>query len=199
MGVINIIKNVYSAIESIFTWLENVFASWLVPTVARLVFAGVLLGYFWGSAYTKLGEGLFGFLNLSVGAYAQIFPLAMERVGYDPSALSFLHTLVAIAGTWSEFVLPFLVVVGLLTRLSALGMIGFVLVLSYVDIVGHHADAKTVGAWFDRASDSLIVDQRAFWVLLLVVLVLRGAGPISLDRFLTSEMFQNLFWDRKQP
>ena len=75
------------------------------------MFAGVLLAYFWGSAYTKLGEGLFGFLSLSIGAYAQIFPLAMERVGYDPSALSFFHTLVAIAGTWSEFILPLLIVV----------------------------------------------------------------------------------------
>ena len=34
-------------------------------------------------------------------------------------------------------------------------------------------------------------------MFLLTVLVLRGAGPISLDRFLASEMFRNLFWDRK--
>lgn len=106
MGVIRFIKSAYSIIEAILAWIENAFASWLVPTLARLVFAGALLGYFWASAYTKLGEGLFGFLSLSVGAYVQIFPLAMERVGYDPTDLSFFHTLVAVAGTWAEFILP---------------------------------------------------------------------------------------------
>jgi putative oxidoreductase len=30
----------------------------------------------------------------------------------------------------------------------------------------------------------LILDQRAFWMLLFLVLILKGAGPISADRFL---------------
>ena len=34
----------------------------VLPTLSRLVFAGVLLFYFWSSALTKLGPGLFGFL-----------------------------------------------------------------------------------------------------------------------------------------
>ena len=80
--------------------------------------------------------------------------------------------------------MPLLIVLGLLTRLAALGMIGFVLLQSLTDIVGHGADAATVGAWFDRASDALILDQRAFWLLALLVLVLNGAGPLSLDRLL---------------
>ena len=49
------------------------------------------------------------------------------------------------------------------------------------------ADAQTIGAWFDRQSGSLIMDQRAFWIFLLVVLVLRGGGPLSLDRLLGLE------------
>jgi putative oxidoreductase len=57
-------------------------------------------------------------------------------------------------------------------------------VQSLTDVFGHMADAATVGAWFDRASDSLILDQRTLWGLLLAVLVLKGAGPISLDRLL---------------
>lgn len=40
------------------------------------------------------------------------------------------------------------------------------------------------GRWFDRASDGLILDQRAMWMLLLVVLVIKGAGPLSLDHLL---------------
>ena len=81
--------------------------------------------------------------------------------------------------------LPLLIVVGLLTRLAALGMIGFVIVQSATDIVGHGAWANgTFGAWFDRASAALIADQRAFWLLALAILVLKGAGPLSLDRII---------------
>jgi putative oxidoreductase len=154
----------------------------LLPTLARLTFAAVLLGYFWSSARTKIGEG---FLTPSDGAYSQIFPRAFEAAGYDSSQLSLFHTLVALAGTYAEFILPALIVLGLLTRLAALGMIGFVAVQSLTDIFGHKVDATTIGQWFDRAPDALILDQRAFWMLTLVTLVTLGAGPLSLDRLLT--------------
>ncbi len=88
-----------------------------------------------------------------------------------------------LAGTWAEFILPLLVVIGLFTRAAAFGMIGFVVVQSLTDVVGHGA---SLGAFFDAASDSAL-DQRAFWIFLLLYLVFRGAGPISLDRFLRSE------------
>lgn len=154
-------------------------------TLARLVFGGVLLMYFWASAGTKLGDGaFFGLFSPSSGAFIQMFPRAMEAVGYNPSELSALHHLIAIAGTWAEFALPLLIVIGLATRLAALGMIGFVIVQSLTDIVAHKADAGTVGTWFDKASDALILDQRAFWMLALVTLVMLGAGPLSIDRLL---------------
>ncbi len=155
-------------------------ASWLLPTAARLVFAGVLLGYFWASAATKL-DGLF---TPSLGAYAQIFPKVFEAAGYDVSQMGAWHKLVVLAGAWAEFCLPALIVLGLFTRLSALGMAGFVVVQSLTDIIGHGAAPETVGQWFDRASDALILDQRAFWMLLFLVLIVKGAGPISADRFL---------------
>lgn len=157
----------------------------ILTTAARIVFAGVLLMYFWGSAGTKLGEGLFGFLNPDAGAYIQIFPKGFEAVGYDVSQFGTFHYLVVVSGTIAEFVLPLLIVLGLLTRLAALGMIGFVTVQSATDVVGHGAWANgTFGSWFDRASDAVIADQRAFWLLLLAILVLKGAGPLSLDRLL---------------
>ncbi|WP_425052588.1 DoxX family protein [Psychromarinibacter sp. S121] len=154
----------------------------ILPTLARFTFAAVLLGYYWNSAMTKLGDGLFGFVNLSSGAYVQMFPKQMEAVGYDPSMLGFGYKLVALAGTWAEFVLPLLLVIGLFTRLASLGMIGFVAVQSLTDIYGHNADAETVGHWFDSVSDAHILDQRAFWVFILIYLVFRGAGPVSVDR-----------------
>lgn len=157
----------------------------VLPSLARFAFAASLAGYFWASALTKLGDGPF---SPSLGAYAQIFPRAMEAVSYDASQLGLWHRLVVLAGTYAEFVLPALILAGLLTRLAALGMIGFVLVQSLTDIIGHGADATAIGAWFDRIPDSAILDQRLFWVLLLAVLVFKGAGPVSLDRLVASKM-----------
>lgn len=165
-------------------------ADWLLSTLARLIFAGILLMYFWVSGLTKLGDGVMGLFQPSVGAYAQIFPRVMETIGYDTSQLSMFHWAVVVAGTWAEFILPTLIVLGLLTRLSALGMIGFVIVQSLTDLVGHGGfeHIETVGAWFDRFPDSAILDQRSFWIFVLLVLVIKGAGPISLDRALSRRL-----------
>lgn len=155
----------------------------VLTTLARFVFAAVLFMYYWNSGLTKLGDGLF---SPSLGAYAQIFPGAMEAAGFDVSQLSSFHWLVVVLGTYAEFALPILIVLGLLTRLAALGMIGFIVVQSLVDLFGHGgiADPATLGAWFDRLPDGVILDQRAFWVFVLATLVLKGAGPISVDRLL---------------
>ncbi|NBD28803.1 MAG: DoxX family membrane protein [Alphaproteobacteria bacterium] len=158
----------------------------LLPSLARFVFAATLLVYFWTSALTKLGDGLLGIVQPSLGAYAQIFPKAMEAAGFDPGQLGLFHWAVVVAGTLAEFILPLLIAVGLFTRLAALGMIGFVAVQSLTDLYGHGGIAHegTLGAWFDGAPDALILDQRVFWVFVLTYLVLRGAGPLSLDRVL---------------
>jgi putative oxidoreductase len=159
--------------NSVFGALEAA-APWLIPTLARLVFAGTLLIYFWNSGLTKWGAGPF---SPDLGAYIQILPRAFDAVGYDPSALGPLATATVLFGTWAEFILPALVVLGLFTRIAALGMIGFVIVLTWVDIMGHGAGPETIGAWFNNTSGDAILDQRAFWIFLLIVLVLRGGGP----------------------
>lgn len=157
----------------------------MIPLLARLVFAAVLLVYFWNSGMTKLGEGVLGVFNPSLGAYAQVFPKAMEAVGFDVSQLGLFHWAVVVAGTIAEFVLPALIVIGLFTRLAAFGMIGFVVVQSLTDLYGHNGfENGVLGGWFDRLSDGLILDQRAFWVLCLLILVFKGAGALSLDRLI---------------
>ena len=162
-------------------------ADWLLTTSARFIFAATMLLYFWVSGLTKLGDGVMGIFQPSVGAYAQVFPKAMEAVTYDTSQLSIFHWAVVVAGTWAEFILPALIVIGLFTRLSALGMIGFIVVQSLTDLYGHGGieHPETLGAWFDRIPNAVILDQRAFWVFLLLVLVVKGAGPLSLDRGLS--------------
>ncbi len=161
---------------------------WILPTLARFLFAAVLVGYFWNSGLTKLGDGIFGIFVPSTGAYAQIWPKVFESVSYDSSQLGLFHWAVVWAGTMAEFILPALIVLGLFTRLAAIGMIGFVVVQSLTDIYGHGADASTIGSWFDRISDAHIMDQRSFWVLLLLILVVKGAGILSLDQVLSRRM-----------
>jgi putative oxidoreductase len=158
----------------------NAAGDWLLPTAARLVFAAVLFSYFWTSAGTKLD----GLLTPSLGAYAQIFPRAFETAGYDIGKMTLWQTLVVLAGAWAELALPLLIVLGLFTRLAALGMVGFVLVQSLTDVFGHGAGPETIGALFDPVADALILDQRSLWILLFLVLFLKGAGPFSADRFL---------------
>ncbi len=180
-SLISLHNRVFAAVERL--------GDGLIPLLARLVFAGTLLVYFWNSAATKLGDGILGIVKPSTGAYAQIFPKAMEAVTYDVSQLSIFHWAVVVAGTWAEFILPLLIVIGLFTRLSALAMIGFVVVQSLTDLYGHGgiAHPETLGAWFDRVPDAAILDQRAFWILVLITLVIKGAGALSVDRILQGQ------------
>ncbi|MBJ6370128.1 DoxX family protein [Sedimentitalea arenosa] len=170
--------------NALFDWLDRQ-SGFILPTLARFTFAAVLLVYFWKSAATKLGDGFFGILFPSDGAYVQIFPRAMEAAGYDSSQLGVFHWAVALAGTWAEFILPALIVIGLLSRLASIGMIGFILMQSATDVIGHGAsDPQTLGAWFDGLSGSLILDQRLLWITVLLIIVVKGAGPLSVDRIM---------------
>lgn len=173
---------IFNFINKVIGQIETAVSPWLIPSLARIIFTGTLVAYYWNSALTKIGDNL---LSPSVGAYAQIFPKAMEAVGYDPSQLSIFHTLVVLAGTYSEFILPLLIIIGLVSRLAALGMIGFIFVQSVVDIFGHGLSSNDIGRWFDNSPSSLIIDQRSFWIFLLLVIVIKGAGPISFDRYLS--------------
>ncbi|MEM8646806.1 MAG: DoxX family protein [Pseudomonadota bacterium] len=164
--------------NGVFGFFERLFDGWFLGLLARMVFSSVTLLFFWNSAKTKIGANL---LTPSTGAYAQIFPKTFEAAGYDSDAMSALDTLIVLAGTYAEFILPALILVGLFTRISAVGMIGFIAVMSIVDITGHGLDAKTIGSLFDRIQDGVIADQRLLWIFPLIYLALKGAGAISLD------------------
>ena len=171
--------------DSVFGAVQRWTDGWLLGLLARVVFAGTLLVYYLNAASLKLGDGIVGIFQLSPGAYIQIlgFP-ALDAVGGDPAALPFVQKLVVYAGTYVEFVIPVLVVIGLFSRLAALGMIGFIAVQSYVDVTLHGLDEQSVGALFDRFPDAVIADQRLFWVFPLVYVVLRGPGLVSVDALL---------------
>ena len=170
--------------DTIFDAVERHIGSWLLPTLARVAFLGVLFVYYWNSAKTKLGSGSYGWLFPSDGAYTQMFPKVMEQAGYSAANLPGFYWPIALAGTWAEFVLPVLIVAGLATRVASLGMMGFIFVQSYVDINGHGLAEADIGTWFDGDPYALIVDQRAFWMFILLMLVFKGAGPVSIDAIL---------------
>lgn len=159
----------------------------LVGLAARLVFASVLLVYFITSGLTKIGPGPLGFLHPAPGAYAQVVPWAFEAAGLNPAAVAYWPWGVMVqAGTIAEFALPVLIVAGLFTRAAALGMMAFVAVQTFVDIRFHGADAETIGGFFDKDAGALIADQRLLWGFLLLTLVLKGPGLLSLDRLIGS-------------
>lgn len=162
---------------------ERILGDWFLATLARLVFAAVLFNYFWASALTKLGDGISGLWNLAPGAYVQILPQEFEAAGYDTAGLTGFQKFTVYFGTYAELILPILLVAGLFTRIAALGMIGFVIVMTYTDVVGHGVDAETMGAFFDRASNAAY-DQRALWMFLFVFLAVKGPGPFSIDALL---------------
>ena len=154
---------------------------WFIELGARLLFAATLMVYYLNSAMTKVGDGLFGIFAPSAGAFAQIAPPVAEQYFYDTTAIPFFPWhLIVIAGTIAEIVLPILIVIGLFTRLAALGMIGFVVVQTIVDIAFH---GSTLGSWFNNQAGEL-VDQRLLWIFPLLLLVVKGAGSISIDTLL---------------
>lgn len=175
------IKNLHDAV---FGMIGRICGEWFLPSLARFAFAAVLLMYFWKSGWGKVGDGFWGIFKPSLNAYAAIFPKKMEEVGYDPSLLGGFEWLVAFGGTVAELVLPALILVGLFTRVAAIGMIFFVAVQSFVDVTGHGLGGKDFGAWFDAPSGSLLMDQRLLWLVLFLILIIKGAGPFSLDAIL---------------
>ncbi len=178
-GFTGLIRRMHNAV---FGSIERAFEGWFIGLAARFVFTSVLLVYFINSGILKLGDGFFGFLSPSVGAFAQILPSVMEQAGFDISAIPFFPWhLIVLAGTWAELLLPVMLVVGLFTRIAALGMAIFIIVQSYVDIVFHGLEPEFVGAMFDPAQDAIIYDQRLLWLFPLLVLIVKGGGKLSLD------------------
>ena len=173
--------------RALFRPLERV-GDWLLPTLARFVFAVTLYYYFLNSALTKLGgEGLNALFTPTAAMFGQMLPAAADAAGYDVELATLPQKLIMLSGTWAEFILPALIVIGLLTRFAAIGMVGFLAVMTSVDLLGHGgiSDPAVLGAWFDTDTTGIVMDQRVYWVFLLLYLFFRGAGPVSVDRLFT--------------
>ena len=168
--------------DGLFEKLEAAAGPWFIPLTARMVFSSVLLMFFITSGLTKVGSGFPDFLIPTAGAYAQIIPSITEAVSYDTDQIAlFPWKLIVLAGTYAEFLLPVMLLLGIFTRLTSVALIGFIIVMSFVDIQFHGLEAESIGMMFDRIHNSVIWDQRLLWVFPLIYLAVKGGGPISVD------------------
>lgn len=122
-----------------------------------------LAGVFWRSGRTKVEEG--SWLSISDTTY---YLFAEEYKGVP---LPF--DIAAFLATWAEHLFPLLLVIGLATRLSALGLLGMTLVIQifvYPD------------AWWTT---------HIVWAALALVLVARGGGIFAVDAFIWQRLAQN--------
>lgn len=152
-----------SAIKKISDWLDAIPYS-LIALFIRVVVAHP----FFVSGQTKIEGPTIGGEFLGVDLTVQI-PTTIRSAAFalfaDEYKLPFLAPHVAAyCATALEFVLPILLFLGLFTRLSALALLTMTMIIQifvYPD------------AWWNA---------HAYWAALLIVLVSRGAGEISLDR-----------------
>ena len=172
--------------QGFFALLERITNGWFMGLAARLAFSSVLLMYFLNAALIKVGSYAWGIFPIpKAGAYAQMFPALAKSVRYNVDKIDvFPYQIIVFFGTYMEFILPALILLGLFTRAASLAFIVFIGVMTYVDITAHKVGPETIGIFFDRVNNSAIADQRLLWLVPLVYLMLKGAGAISLDRLL---------------
>ena len=129
-----------------------------IPEALVLLFVRIVAAHpFWASGQTKV-DGLFTLRPEAVDLFREEYNLPL----ISPELAAPL-TMVA------EHVLPALLVLGLLTRFSALGLIVMTLVIQFL---------VYPDAWWPVHS---------LWLGLLLVIVQRGGGTLALDRLLATK------------
>lgn len=115
-----------------------------------------LAGIFWRAGRSKVEDG--SWLTISDSTH---FLFAEEYAGVPlPAGIA------APLATWAEHLLPIALVLGLATRLSALGLLGMTMVIQIF---------VYPEAWWQT---------HALWAALALTLVVRGGGDLALDRLL---------------
>ncbi|MBA4041623.1 MAG: membrane protein insertase YidC [Erythrobacter sp.] len=143
-------RSILSAYDRVVQWLAGQWVESGALLLTRLALAGV----FWRSGRTKVVEG--SWLTVDETQY-----FLFEEFGLPVSP-----ELVVPVTVYAEFLLPILVAFGLLTRLSALGLLVMTLVIQLLIFPE---------AWWPTHS---------LWAAMALVLVSRGGGMVSLDAVL---------------
>lgn len=151
-------RRLLSAYDSLTAWL----ASRLPESVALLVLRVALGGIFWRSGRTKIEEGTL--FSISDQAYA-LFEYEYTGLPLPPAIATPMATL-------AEHLLPLLLVLGLLTRFSALGLLVMTLVIQIF---------VYPEAWWQT---------HILWFAMAAILVSRAGGLFSLDAALAGRRTQ---------
>lgn len=118
-----------------------------------------LAGIFWRSGRTKVVDGSW----LSIGDTAKfLFQEEYKAVPLPPELAAYM-------ATYSEHLFPILIVIGLFTRLSALALLGMTMVIQIF---------VYPESWWS---------VHIIWVSLALVLIVRGAGQLSIDALLVKK------------
>lgn len=125
----------------------------LVLLLVRVVLGGI----FWRSGQTKVEEG----------TWFQLTDTTYELFRSEYAGVPLPPEFAAMLANAAEHVLPALLLAGLPTRLSALGLLGMTLVIQFF---------VYPEAWWT---------EHSLWSALALVLVVRGGGLFSLDAVLT--------------
>lgn len=127
------------------------------PEAAVLLFTRVALaGIFWRSGQTKVEEG----------TWFQVTETTYELFRTEYAGVPLPADLAAVLANAAEHVLPALLVAGLFTRASALGLLIMTMVIQLF---------VYPEAWWT---------EHALWAAMAMALVLRGGGLLSLDAVL---------------
>lgn len=125
------------------------------PEAPILLFVRVAIAHiFWASGRSKV-EG-----------WASLRPEVIDLFRHEYALPLISAEVAAPLATVAEHLLPALLVAGLLTRFAALGLMGMTLVIQFL---------VYPDAWWP---------QHSLWAGLLLVLIWKGGGAWSLDRFM---------------
>lgn len=130
-------------------------ASPLLDVGIRLFIANI---FFW-SGWSKFQNFLNGQWDTTVYLFEEV-----HIVPFISAELA------AILGTSVEIILPILLVFGLLTRLSAAGLLFLTITIEFFVM--------------DSFGDALSNSDHYFWMMLLAVPLIKGPGKLSLDHYL---------------
>lgn len=140
---------IFQAYDRVIALLSGRAAESIMLLFTRIVLAGI----FWRSGRTKVDEG--SWFSISDTTY---FLFEEEYASVPlPSDIA------AVMATTAEHALPILLVLGLFTRFSALGLLGMTLVIQFF---------VYPEAWWSVHS---------LWAALALMLIVRGGGMLSLD------------------
>lgn len=132
-----------------------------IPEGIALLFTRVALaGIFWRSARTKVEDG--SLLTIKDTTFFQFSDAPFNQVPIVNGELG------AYVTTYTEHVLPILLLLGLATRLGALGVLGMTLVIQTFVF-------PEMAVWWQT---------HILWVAMALVLIVRGGGLFSLDRLI---------------